>query len=197
MGLDSCFQLDNKETPVECLLVDNLRRCRIGYTQLLPHSTPRYIDVRVRRCGRCRILTDTLDACTYLLLLLSSTPCESGVVSRCIAHMTDPRQSRCPVTGCGVWKNALTKRGGSNRRWYSVDSNRHLLTGLLDETLTALPCNDHICPNCYKRIRRLPPLTHNLLDELTAAADEHPPTPPPPPSPPSLLSPPAPPSQQP
>lgn len=104
--------------------------------------------------------------------------------------MTDARQSRCPVTGCGVWKNALSKRGGSNRWWYSVDSNRHLLTGLLDETLAALPCNDHICPNCYKRIRRLPPPARNLLDELTAAAEEQPPTPPPPPSPPSLQPPP-------
>jgi hypothetical protein len=106
--------------------------------------------------------------------------------------MTDARQSRCPVTGCGVWKNALSKRGGSNRWWYSVDSNRHLLIGLLDETLAALPCNDHICPNCYKRIRRLPPLAHNLLDELTAAANEQPPTPPPPPSPPSPSPPPPP-----
>ena len=55
------------------------------------------------------------------------------------------------------------------RRWYSVESNRRLLTGLLDETLAALPCNDHVCPNCYKRIRRLPPPARNLLDELTAA----------------------------
>ena len=84
---------------------------------------------------------------------------------------------RCPVTGCSVWKHSL-KKGGSSRRWYSVDSNRHLLVNQLDEALAALPCNDHICPNCYKRIRRLPPPAHNLLDELAAAADEQPLTPP-------------------
>ena len=76
----------------------------------------------------------------------------------------------CPVVGCGVRRDNLLKRGGSDRRWYSVDSNRHLLTGLLDEAMAALPCNDHICPNCYKRIRRLPPPARNLLEELTAAA---------------------------
>ena len=27
---------------------------------------------------------------------------------------------------------------------------------LLDEALAALPCNDHICLNCYKRVHRLP-----------------------------------------
>ena len=185
------FLVRERVSSVECLLVDNLRRCRIGYTQFLPHSTPTYIDVRVPlrcRCGRCRILSDTLDACTYLLLLLSPTPRESSVCLPFFAYMPGALP-RCPVTGCGAWKHSLN-RGGSNRRWYSVDSNRHLLIGLLDETLAALPCNDRICPNCYKRIRRFPPLTHNLLDELTAAADEHSPTPPPPPSPPSSLSPP-------
>ena len=97
--------------------------------------------------------------------------------------MTDARQSRCPVTGCGVWKNALTKRGGSSRRWYRVDSNRHLLLGQLDEALVALPYNDHICPNCYKHIRSTPPPPPDLLDELTAAADQQPPSPPAAPSP--------------
>ena len=81
------------------------------------------------------------------------------------------------------------KRGGSNRWWYSIDSNRHLLAGQLNEALAALPCNDRICPNCYKRIRRLPPPAHNLLDQLAAAADAQPPTPPPPPSPSSSQSP--------
>ena len=51
----------------------------------------------------------------------------------------------CPV--CGVRRDNLSRRGGSNRWWYSVDSNRHLLVGQLDETLAALSCNDHICPN--------------------------------------------------
>ena len=51
----------------------------------------------------------------------------------------------------------------------------------------------HICPNCYKRIRRLPSLAHDLLDELTAAANEQPPTPPPPLSPSSSQTPPPPP----
>ena len=90
---------------------------------------------------------DRLNACTALLLVLSRTHCERGVDSEWLAHMTDTRQSRCPVSGCGVWKNVLSKRGGSNRRWYSVDSNRHLLTDLLDQALAAVPCNDHICPN--------------------------------------------------
>ena len=77
---------------------------------------------------------------------------------------------------------------------FSVDSNRHLLVGLLDEALAALPCNDHICPNCYKRIHRPSrPQPHNLLDALTAAADAQPPTPPLPPSPPSTSAPPPPP----
>ena len=98
---------------------------------------------------------------------------------------------RCPVACCRVRRDKLSTRGGSNRWWYSVDSNRHLLTGQLDEALAALPCNDHICPNCYKRIRRSPPLNlgHNLLDQLAAAADEQPPTPPPPSSSPSLQQP--------
>jgi hypothetical protein len=101
--------------------------------------------------------------------------------------MADSRQCRCPVAGCGVWKNVLSKRGGSNRRWYSVASSRHLLTGLLDEALAALPFNDHICPNCYKRIRRPPSLANTMLDELAAAADEQPPSSPPlPPSTPPL-----------
>ena len=34
----------------------------------------------------------------------------------------------CPVAGCGVRRDNLLKRGGSHRWWYSVDSNRHLLT---------------------------------------------------------------------
>ena len=105
------------------------------------------------------------------------------------APMAEQHRSRCPVVGCGVWKHHLSKRGGSNRRWYSVESNLHLLAGLLDEVLAALPCNDHICPNCYKRIRRLPPLAHSLLDELAAAANEQLPTPPPPASPPSWQTP--------
>lgn len=99
----------------------------------------------------------------------------------------------CPVVGCGMRRDNLSKRGGSNRRWYSVASSRHLLVGQLDEALTALPCNDHICPNCYKRIRRPPSLAHGLLDDLAAAAEEHPPSPPPLPSSLSSLSPPLPP----
>ena len=100
---------------------------------------------------------------------------------------------RCPVAGCSQWIHNQQRRDGSNRRWYSVDSSRHLLVGQLDETLAALPCNDHICPNCYKRTRRLaPPLVHNLLHELAAAAGEHPPSPPLPSSL-SSLSPPLPP----
>ena len=71
-----------------------------------------------------------------------------------------------------VRRDSFNRASKVKRRWYSVESNRHLLTGLLDETLAALSCNDHICPNCYKRIRRLPPPARNLLDELTAAADE-------------------------
>jgi hypothetical protein len=81
-------------------------------------------------------------------------------------QMAEQHRPGCPVTGCGVWKGNLSRRGGSNRRWYSVYSNRHLLFGQLDEALAALPCNDHICPNCYKRIRRLSKTAHNLLDEL-------------------------------
>ena len=97
---------------------------------------------------------------------------------------------RCPVIGCGVWKGNLSRRGGSDRRWYSVDSNRSLLDGHLDKTLKAQTCNDHICPNCYKRIRRHAAAQRNLLDELSAAAfDDKPdspsPSPPPPPQPPS------------
>ena len=84
------------------------------------------------------------------------------------------------------------RRGGSSRWWYSVDSNRHLLVGLLDEALAALPCNDHICPNCYKRLRRQS-TAPNRLDELAAAVDAQPPTPTPPTSPPSPPSPPCPP----
>ena len=87
----------------------------------------------------------------------------------------------------------MSKRSGSGRWWYSVDSNRHLLVGLLDEALATLPCNDHICPNCYKRIRRPRSLAHSLLDNLAAAAEEHPPSPPPLPSSLPPLSPPLPP----
>ena len=78
----------------------------------------------------------------------------------------------CPVAGCGLRRDN-SKRGGSTRRWYMVDSNRELLVGQLDEALAALPCNDRICPNCYKRIRRPPPPARDLLDELTAAADQN------------------------
>ena len=97
---------------------------------------------------------------------------------------------RCPVIGCGVWKGNLSRRGGSDRRWYSVDSNRSLLDGHLDKTLAGQSCNDRICPNCYKRIRRHAAAQRNLLDELSAAAfDDKPdspsPSPPPPPQPPS------------
>ena len=106
------------------------------------------------------------------------------------ATMAEQHRARCPVVGCGVWKHHLSKRGGSDRRWYSVESNRRLLDGQLDETLKAQTCNDHICPNCYKRIRRHAAAQRNLLDELSAAAfDDKPdspsPSPPPPPQPPS------------
>ena len=110
------------------------------------------------------------------------------VACGCLWLLMSTALPRCPVAGCGEWKHHRRRAGSSSRRWYSVDSNRHLLVGQLDEALAALPCNDHICPNCYKRIRRLPPLAHNLLDELTAAADQQPPTPPPPPSSPSSQS---------
>ena len=120
--------------------------------------------------------------------------------------MSDAHQ-HCPVAGCGVRRDNLLKRGrgrsGRGRRWYSVDSNSHLLVGRLDEALAALPCNDHICPNCYKRIRRPPPSAPSaLLDTLAAAAADHhdepphsppPQPPPPPPPPPQPLRPPPPP----
>ena len=117
-----------------------------------------------------RIGEDRPISCTGLSSLLLLTRCESWVVWRCTAGMTEQRDSRCPVSGCGVWKGNLSKRGGSSRWWYSVDSSRHLLGGQLEEALAGLSCNDHICPNCYKRIRRLQPPARNLLDELTAAA---------------------------
>ena len=131
---------------------------------------------------------NSLNACTQLLLLLSPTRFESGAC--CVWLSMSTSLPRCPVAGCGEWKHHQSRRGGSNRWWYSVDSNRHLLVGQLDEALVSLPCNDHICPNCYKCIRRTPPQAHGLLDELVAAADEQPPTPPPPSSPPTSQSPP-------
>ena len=65
---------------------------------------------------------------------------------RACATMAEQHRARCPVAGCGVWKHHLSKRGGSSRRWFSVDSNRHLLAGLLGETLVALPCNNTSVP---------------------------------------------------
>ena len=151
------------------------------------------------------IREDTLRSGTQLLLMLPLMSCEGGGVSLRIAQMSDSRQSRCPVIGCGVWKNNLSKRGSSSRRWYSVMSNHHLLNGQLNEALDPETCNDHICPNCYKRIRRHATAQRNLLDELTAAAlndnesgspppsPPTPPTSPPPPPPPSFPPPPMPP----
>ena len=155
------------------------------------HYTSMYVFCCASAGSDGRIGEDRLNACTQLLLVLSPTRRERGIV--CTSMQTpEQHRSRCPVSGCGVWKGNLSKRGGSQRWWYNVNSEkiRPLIAGQLDETLAALPCNDHICPNCYKRIRRLPqPPAHNLLDELTAAADEQPPTPPPPPSSPSSQSP--------
>lgn len=74
---------------------------------------------------------------------------------------------QCPVATCRAYQGNVGRN--NKQRWYQLDSNRHLLVGQLDEALAALPCNDHICSNCYKRIRRLPPPARNLLDKLTAA----------------------------
>ena len=82
-------------------------------------------------------------------------------------------------------------------------THRDLLVNRLDAALSALPFNNQICPNCYKSIRPVArrPLPINLLDELTAAANERSPisqSPTPPPSPPASRplpnSPPSPPS---
>ena len=89
---------------------------------------------------------------------------------------------RCPV--CGVYKGNLARRGGSQPYWSLLNTSRHLLAGLLNDELAALPQNDHICPKCYMRARRRPP-PRDPLDEPVAAADEQQPPSTPPPSAPS------------
>jgi hypothetical protein len=114
---------------------------------------------------------DRLISCANLLLTLTLTRCGSAVVWRSMAHVSRPRQSRCPI--CGVWKGNLSKRGNSKQCWYPVTSCLFPIADQLDEALAAVPCNDHICPKCYKRARRRSQPPHrDALDELTAALEE-------------------------
>ena len=111
----------------------------------------------------------TLKTNIALPLAVSSTQRWGLHVIASDSNMSRPI-AQCPVASCRVWRGNVAR--SNKQRWYSLESNRHLLVDQLDATLAALPHNDTICPNCYKRIRRLPPSARNLLDELTAAADE-------------------------
>ena len=80
-------------------------------------------------------------------------------------------RQRCPVATCRERKDSFDRASTVKRWWHSVESNQHLLAGLLDVQLAAMPCNVSICPNCYTRLlrsSRQPP--HSSLDDLTAAA---------------------------
>ena len=96
---------------------------------------------------------NSLNACTQLLLVLSPTRCSQRVVCTGM-QMAEQHRPRCPVSGCGVWKGNLSKRGGSKRWWYSVDSNRHLLVGQLDEALDALAAVRAVRTAANERIER-------------------------------------------
>ena len=66
---------------------------------LIPlHHTSMHAFCRAAAGSDGRIRVDTHNTCMKLLLVQPTTRWESGVVSQRIAHMTDPRQSRCPVT---------------------------------------------------------------------------------------------------
>jgi hypothetical protein len=108
-----------------------------------------------------------LNFCTNPLLTLTLTRCGSGVVCTSM-QMAEQHRPRCPI--CGVWKGNLSKRSNSKKCWYPIASCRLPLVDQLDEALAAVPCNDHICPVCYNRIRRRSQ-RYNTLDELTAAAE--------------------------
>ena len=62
-----------------------------------------------------------------------------------------------PIVLCAVISQRVRRRNSrSNKQtWCSLATYRHLLIGQLDAALAALPCNDAICPNCYKCLRRL------------------------------------------
>lgn len=92
---------------------------------------------------------------------------------------------RCPVDRCGVRRDHCSQ----NVRWYSLETWRSLLVGLLDDKLAAEACNNHICParwrpHCHRK--QLPP-QHDPLETLAAVVEEQddrnqsPPPPPPPP----------------
>ena len=129
---------------------------------------------------------------TQLLLVLQPTHFESLV--RCtVMQVAVQHRVQCPVAGCGAWKGNENRRSNP-RWWYPVESNKHLLAGKLDQSLSTLPCNDHICPKCYLRFyKQWRQSTRNLLDELsTAALDNNEPGTPPPSSPSPQLPPPSP-----
>jgi hypothetical protein len=106
---------------------------------------------------------------------------------------------KCPTIGCGWWT------ANKPQKWTKLDPLTFSLE--FDEERRAL--NGKVCQECQnihtgkgtslgnRRRRLLPaqPVARDLLDELTAAADEQPLTPPPPhsppPSPPQSLPPPS------